>query len=50
MLLVVILVAVLAPWLAPYDPQARVQVSPEDILARPTPSTGWGATTRARTS
>ena len=35
MLLVVILVAVLAPWLAPYDPQARVQVSPEDILAPP---------------
>ncbi|MDD3827387.1 MAG: ABC transporter permease [Anaerolineae bacterium] len=35
MLLVVILVAVLAPWLAPYDPQARVQVSPDDILAPP---------------
>jgi peptide/nickel transport system permease protein len=35
MLLVVILVAILAPWLAPYDPRERVQVSPEDILAPP---------------
>jgi peptide/nickel transport system permease protein len=35
MLLVVTAVALLAPWLAPYDPQARVQVEPEDILAPP---------------
>lgn len=35
MLLVVILIALLAPWLAPYDPQVRVQVTPDDILAPP---------------
>jgi peptide/nickel transport system permease protein len=35
MLLVVVLVAVFAPWLAPYNPRERVQVEPEDILAPP---------------
>jgi len=35
MLLVVVLIAVFAPWLAPYDPQERVQVTPDDILAPP---------------
>lgn len=35
MLLIVILVALFAPWLAPYDPQAHIQVEPEDILAPP---------------
>jgi len=35
MLLVVVVVAVCAPWLAPYDPQERVQVTPDDILAPP---------------
>ena len=35
MLLTAVLVAVLAPWLAPYDPQERVEVAPEDILAPP---------------
>ncbi len=35
MLLVVIVVAVFAPMLAPYDPHARVQVEPGDILAPP---------------
>ena len=35
MLLVVVLVAVLAPWLAPYNPRERVQVEPGDILAPP---------------
>ena len=35
MLLVVVVVAVFAPWLAPYDPQKRVQVIPDDILAPP---------------
>ncbi|MBU0703903.1 MAG: ABC transporter permease [Chloroflexi bacterium] len=35
MLLVVVVVAVFAPWLAPYDPQERVQVIPDDILAPP---------------
>ncbi len=35
MLLSVVLVAVLAPWLAPYDPKEQVEVTPEDILAPP---------------
>ncbi len=35
MLLVVVCVALLAPELAPYDPQARLQVTPADILAPP---------------
>jgi peptide/nickel transport system permease protein len=35
MLLLVVLVAVLAPWLAPYNPRERVQAEPEDILAPP---------------
>jgi peptide/nickel transport system permease protein len=35
MLLSVVMVAVLAPWLAPYDPKERVQVVPDDILAPP---------------
>jgi peptide/nickel transport system permease protein len=35
MLLVVVLVALLAPWLAPYDPYIRVEVTPDDILAPP---------------
>jgi peptide/nickel transport system permease protein len=37
MLLVVVLIAVFAHWLAPYDPQERVQVTPDDILAPPDP-------------
>jgi peptide/nickel transport system permease protein len=35
MLLAVIILAVFAPWLAPYDPSARLAVQPEDILAPP---------------
>lgn len=35
MLLVVVLVAIFAPFLAPYDPYERVEASPEDILAPP---------------
>jgi len=35
MLLVVVLVAVFAPWIAPYNPRERVQVEPGDILAPP---------------
>ena len=35
MLLLVVLVAVFAPWLAPYNPRERVQVEPDDILAPP---------------
>ena len=35
MLLVVIITAVFAPLLAPYDPNERVDVTPEDILAPP---------------
>ncbi len=35
MLLSVVLVAILAPWLAPYDPKEQVEVRPEDILAPP---------------
>jgi peptide/nickel transport system permease protein len=35
MLLVVVLVAVLAPWIAPYDPQEQIRVEPEDVLAPP---------------
>ena len=35
MLLIVVLIAVLAPWIAPYNPQERVQVEPDDILAPP---------------
>jgi peptide/nickel transport system permease protein len=35
MLLVVVLVAVFAPWLAPYNPRERVEVTPDDVLAPP---------------
>jgi peptide/nickel transport system permease protein len=35
MLLVVVFLAVFAPWIAPYNPHERVQVSPEDILTPP---------------
>jgi peptide/nickel transport system permease protein len=35
MLLVVVAMAVFAPWLAPYDPQAQIQVSPDQILTPP---------------
>ena len=35
MLLLVVLVAIFAPWLAPTDPYKRVQVTTEDILAPP---------------
>jgi peptide/nickel transport system permease protein len=35
MLLLVVLVAIFAPWLAPTDPRARVEVTPDDILAPP---------------
>jgi peptide/nickel transport system permease protein len=35
MLLVVVLIAAFASWLAPYDPQVRVDVTPDDILAPP---------------
>jgi peptide/nickel transport system permease protein len=35
MLLAVVAMAVFAPWLAPYDPQERVEVTPDDILAPP---------------
>jgi ABC-type dipeptide/oligopeptide/nickel transport system permease subunit len=35
MLLFVVIVAVFAPWLAPYNPRELVQVIPSDILAPP---------------
>jgi peptide/nickel transport system permease protein len=35
MLLLIVVLAVFAPWLAPYDPRERVEVTPEDILAPP---------------
>ncbi len=35
MLLVVVFIAIFAPWLAPYDPKARVEVTPADVLAPP---------------
>ncbi len=35
MLLIVVITAVFAPWLAPTDPYERVEVSTEDILAPP---------------
>jgi peptide/nickel transport system permease protein len=35
MLFVVVFVAVFAPWLAPYNPKERVQVTPQDILTPP---------------
>jgi peptide/nickel transport system permease protein len=35
MLLLVVVVAVFAPWLAPYNPRERVQVEPGDVLAPP---------------
>jgi len=37
MLLLVVSVAVFAPWVAPYDPYERVQVTPEQILTPPDP-------------
>jgi peptide/nickel transport system permease protein len=35
MLGIVVFAAVFAPWIAPYDPYARVVVTPDDILAPP---------------
>jgi peptide/nickel transport system permease protein len=35
MLLSVVFIAIFAPWLAPYDPKARIDVKPEDLLAPP---------------
>jgi peptide/nickel transport system permease protein len=35
MLLSVVFVAVFAPWLAPYDPKAKIDVEPSDLLAPP---------------
>jgi peptide/nickel transport system permease protein len=35
MLLSVVFAAIFAPWLAPYDPKARIDVEPEDILSPP---------------
>jgi len=35
MLLSVVFVAVFAPWLAPYDPDAKIDVEPSDLLAPP---------------
>ena len=35
MLFSVVFVAVFAPWLAPYDPEARIDVKPEDLLTPP---------------
>ena len=35
MLAIVIFMALFAPLLVPYDPNARVDVTPEDILAPP---------------
>lgn len=35
MLISIILIAIFAPWLAPYDPDADIDVSPEDLLAPP---------------
>jgi peptide/nickel transport system permease protein len=35
MLLFVVLAAVFAPWVAPYDPDERIRAKPEDILAPP---------------
>jgi peptide/nickel transport system permease protein len=35
MLSIVVFTAVFAPWLAPYDPNIRVDVEPDDILAPP---------------
>lgn len=35
MLLLVVLVAILAPWLAPYNPRELVQVTPDEILTPP---------------
>jgi len=37
MLIIVVLTAVFAPWLAPYDPYDRVEAKPDDILAPPGP-------------
>jgi peptide/nickel transport system permease protein len=35
MLFSVVFVAIFAPWLAPYDPEARIDVEPEDLLGPP---------------
>jgi peptide/nickel transport system permease protein len=40
MLAVAIAAAVLAPWIAPYDPRASIRISIEDIYARPS-SAHW---------
>jgi len=37
MLLSVILIAVFAPWIAPYDPYAPITATTEDVLAPPSP-------------
>jgi len=37
MLLFIVLLALLAPTIAPYDPYAHVTVQPEDVMAPPSP-------------
>ena len=37
MLLSVILIAIFAPWIAPYDPYAPISATSEDVLAPPSP-------------
>ncbi len=38
MLLSALILAVFAPWIAPYDPKAPVQITIDDIYARPSPA------------
>jgi peptide/nickel transport system permease protein len=42
MLLTALLVAVFAPFIAPYDPEATVRVTIDDIYAPPQPAHPWG--------
>jgi len=49
MLVSTVLIAILAPWIAPYDPYELVQATAADVMAPPVRNTRWAQTKAAGT-